>query len=103
MQQTEHPEISGTEYQRGTLDGDEVREYLPEGAGGRTCAYCKAENLLLQHPVGGRSGPGGSPQGLSASPAGDGYGYSFCKIAEKGEAGSALSLPGFNGVSRARE
>lgn len=74
MQQTEHPKISGTEYQRGTLAGDEVREYLPEGAGGQPCAYCKAENVLLQHPVGGRSGSGDFPQGLSASPAGDGLG-----------------------------
>ncbi|MEQ9622183.1 RNA-guided endonuclease IscB [Coleofasciculus chthonoplastes] len=42
-----HPEISGCEYQRGTLLGYEVREYLLE-KWGRKCAYCGAENVPLQ-------------------------------------------------------
>jgi 5-methylcytosine-specific restriction endonuclease McrA len=43
----QNPEISGTEYQQGTLAGYEVREYLLE-KWGRKCAYCKAENTPLQ-------------------------------------------------------
>src|SRR5207245_2361418 len=35
----QNAEISGIEYQQGTLVGYEVREYLLE-KGGRTCAYC---------------------------------------------------------------
>ena len=34
-----NPEISGTEYQQGTLKGYEIREYLLE-KWGRQCAYC---------------------------------------------------------------
>jgi 5-methylcytosine-specific restriction endonuclease McrA len=41
MQQMETPEISGVEYQRGTLAGFEVREYLL-AKWGRKCAYCDA-------------------------------------------------------------
>lgn len=50
MQQIEHPEISGIEYQHGTLAGYEVREYLLE-KWGRKCAYCdsKAVPLNLDH------------------------------------------------------
>jgi len=47
MQQIENPEISGIEYQQGTLAGYEVREYLLE-KWGRKCAYCGAENIPLQ-------------------------------------------------------
>lgn len=47
MQQMENPEISGIEYQQGTLVGYEVREYLLE-KGGRKCAYCSKENVPLQ-------------------------------------------------------
>lgn len=47
MQQMENPEISGIEYQQGTLAGYEVREYLLE-KWGRKCAYCGAENTPLQ-------------------------------------------------------
>ena len=46
-QAMQNPEISGTEYQRGTLFGYEVREYLLE-KWGRRCAYCGAENLPLE-------------------------------------------------------
>jgi hypothetical protein len=41
------PEISGVEYQHGTLAGYEVREYLLE-KWGRACAYCKRTNLPLE-------------------------------------------------------
>ena len=59
-QAMQNPEISGTEYQRGTLFGYEVREYLlatrfpqetlaPLGEKwGRRCAYCGAENVSLE-------------------------------------------------------
>jgi hypothetical protein len=43
----EHAEISGVEYQQGTLQGYEVREYLLE-KWGRTCAYCDARGVPLQ-------------------------------------------------------
>ncbi len=41
------PEISGVEYQQGTLWGYEVREYLLE-KWGRKCAYCDVENVPLE-------------------------------------------------------
>ena len=41
------PEIQGTEYQRGTLLGCEIREYLLE-KWGRKCIYCNAKNIPLQ-------------------------------------------------------
>jgi 5-methylcytosine-specific restriction endonuclease McrA len=47
MQAMQNPEISGVEYQRGTLFGYEVREYLLE-KWGRKCAYCGAEGVPLQ-------------------------------------------------------
>lgn len=47
IQQMEHPEISGIEYQQGELAGYEVREYL-FNKWERKCAYCGAENLPLQ-------------------------------------------------------
>ncbi|MEG5052787.1 MULTISPECIES: RNA-guided endonuclease IscB [unclassified Microcoleus] len=47
LQQIENPEISGIEYQQGTLCGYEVREYLLE-KWDRKCAYCDAENVPLQ-------------------------------------------------------
>jgi len=46
-QALDNPEISGCEYQQGTLLGYEVREYLLE-KWGRKCAYCSAENVPLQ-------------------------------------------------------
>lgn len=46
-QAMENPEISGTEYQQGTLFGYEVREYLLE-KWGRKCAYCDAENVPIE-------------------------------------------------------
>jgi 5-methylcytosine-specific restriction endonuclease McrA len=47
LQKMENPEISGVEYQQGTLYGYEVREYLLE-KWRRRCAYCDAENVPLQ-------------------------------------------------------
>jgi 5-methylcytosine-specific restriction endonuclease McrA len=47
MQKLENPEISGVEYQKGTLFGYEVREYLLE-KWGRKCAYCQATDLRLE-------------------------------------------------------
>jgi 5-methylcytosine-specific restriction endonuclease McrA len=57
MQKLENPEISGIEYQQGTLAGYEAREYLLE-KWGRKCSYCDAENVPLEiehiHPKGRR-------------------------------------------------
>lgn len=47
MQKLQNPEISGVEYQRGTLFGFEVREYLLE-KWKRTCAYCDIKDVPLQ-------------------------------------------------------
>jgi 5-methylcytosine-specific restriction endonuclease McrA len=47
LQQMENPEISGAEYQQGTLLGYEVREYLLN-KWDRKCAYCGIENVPLQ-------------------------------------------------------
>lgn len=41
-----NPEITGVEYQQGTLAGYEVREYLLEKYG-RTCVYCDATGVPL--------------------------------------------------------
>ncbi len=47
LQQLENPEISGKEYQQGTLVGYEVREYLLN-KWERKCTYCSKENIPLQ-------------------------------------------------------
>lgn len=47
MQLMQNAEISGVEYQRGELQGYEVREYLLE-KWGRKCAYCDTPNVPLQ-------------------------------------------------------
>ena len=47
MQLMENPNISGIEYQQGTLMGYEVRAYLLE-KWGRQCAYCGANDVPLQ-------------------------------------------------------
>lgn len=51
-QKLQNPEISGAEYQQGTLFGYEVREYLLEKFG-KKCVYCSAENvpLNIEHVV----------------------------------------------------
>ena len=43
-QKLQNPEVSGAEYQQGTLFGFEVREYLFEKFG-RKCVYCGREFL----------------------------------------------------------
>lgn len=52
MQQLENPEVSGVEYQQGTLAGYEVREYLLE-KWGRACCYCGAKDapLNIEHVI----------------------------------------------------
>ena len=47
MQKMVNPEISGIEYQQGTLAGFEVKAYLLQKCG-HECAYCKAKNVPLQ-------------------------------------------------------
>jgi 5-methylcytosine-specific restriction endonuclease McrA len=47
LQKMEKPEISGVEYQQGTLVGYEVREYLLE-KWHRKCAYCGKEHVPLE-------------------------------------------------------
>jgi len=47
MQLMENAEISGVEYQQGTLAGYEVREYLLQ-KWGRKCTYCGKANVPLQ-------------------------------------------------------
>ncbi len=47
MQIMENAEISGVEYQQGTLAGYELREYLLQ-KWGRKCTYCRKENIPLQ-------------------------------------------------------
>ena len=46
-QKLQNPEISGIEYQQGTLDGYEVKEYLLEKHN-RTCVYCDATDIPLE-------------------------------------------------------
>lgn len=46
-QKLQNPEVSGVEYQHGTLEGYELREYLLE-KWGHKCAYCDAENTPLE-------------------------------------------------------
>ncbi|EFH89427.1 RNA-guided endonuclease IscB [Ktedonobacter racemifer] len=59
-QRMQHPQISGLDYQQGTLQGYLVREYVLE-KWKRTCAYCQARGvpLELEHIV-PRSRGGGS-------------------------------------------
>lgn len=47
LQQLENPEISGVDYQQGTLLGYSVREYLLN-KWNRQCTYCQVENVPLQ-------------------------------------------------------
>jgi 5-methylcytosine-specific restriction endonuclease McrA len=47
LQGLENPDIEGAEYQRGTLFGTELWEYLLE-KWSRRCAYCDAENVPLE-------------------------------------------------------
>ncbi|MFX1520231.1 MAG: RNA-guided endonuclease IscB [Promethearchaeota archaeon] len=46
-QKMQHPEITGVEYQQGTLQGYEVKEYLLD-KWGRKCAYCGKTDVPLE-------------------------------------------------------
>lgn len=71
MQLMRNPEISGVEYQQGTLAGYSVREYLLE-KWGRKCAYCGAEHVPLQiehiHPKAKGGGNAVSNLALACDP-----------------------------------
>jgi 5-methylcytosine-specific restriction endonuclease McrA len=47
LQRMEHPEISGAEYQQGTLFGYEIKQYLLE-KWDRACSYCGSKDVPLQ-------------------------------------------------------
>ncbi len=47
LQKREYPEITGIQYQQGTLQGYEIREYLLQ-KWNRQCAYCGAKDTPLQ-------------------------------------------------------
>lgn len=47
LQQMEHPEISGVQYQQGTLCGYEIKHYLLE-KWDRACSYCGRKDVPLQ-------------------------------------------------------
>jgi len=47
LQLMEHAEVSGVQYQQGTLAGCEVREYLLD-TWNRACSYCGAKDIPLQ-------------------------------------------------------
>ncbi|CDH46882.1 RNA-guided endonuclease IscB [Candidatus Contendibacter odensensis] len=61
LQQMENPEISGVEYQQGTLAGYETREYLLN-KWNRECAYCGTRNVPLQIEHITPKAKGGSPR-----------------------------------------
>jgi len=46
-QKMQNPEISGIEYQQGTLQGYEIREYLLD-KWGRKCVYCNKQDIPLE-------------------------------------------------------
>ncbi len=64
----ENPEISGVEYQQGTLHGYEVKEYLLE-KWGRECVYCKKKDTPLQveHIIPRAKGGSNRPSNLTVS------------------------------------
>ncbi len=47
LQKMENPDIEGCQYQQGTLQGYEVRQYLLE-KWGRACVYCGKRDIALQ-------------------------------------------------------
>jgi len=70
----ENPDISGVEYQQGTLAGYEVREYCLE-KWGRQCMYCDKQGVPLQveHIVPKASGGSNRPSnlGIACDPCND--------------------------------
>lgn len=67
-QALEKPEISGVEYQQGTLLGYEVREYVLE-KWGRKCAYCDVKDvpLEIEHIIPRSKGGSNRPSNLTLS------------------------------------
>jgi 5-methylcytosine-specific restriction endonuclease McrA len=47
LQKIENLELSGVEYQQGTLSGYEARQYLLQ-KWGHACAYCGVQNVPLE-------------------------------------------------------
>lgn len=68
MQAMENADIEGVDYQRGTLYGYELWEYLLE-KWGRKCAYCDAENVPFQkeHIVAQARGGSDRPSNLTVA------------------------------------
>ena len=64
-QKLQNPEISGVEYQQGTLYGYELREYMLE-KWHRRCGYCGAQNTRLEvdHIVPRSKGGSNDPDNL---------------------------------------
>lgn len=67
-QQMQDASIEGTDYQKGTLFGYEIKEYLLE-KWGRQCVYCRAENIRLEidHIVPRSRGGSSRPSNLTIS------------------------------------
>lgn len=68
LQKQDKPDIAGTEYQQGTLQGYEVREFLLE-KWQRTCAYCGVHGVPLEveHIIPRSRGGGDSVRNLTLS------------------------------------
>ena len=68
MQLLQNPEVSGIEYQQGTLQGYSIREYLLE-KWNRECAYCGKEHVPLQieHVIARSKGGSGRISNLTLS------------------------------------
>ena len=66
MQLMEKPDVHGIEYQHGTLQGREIREYLLELTG-RKCAYCGKgkRHLQVEHIIPKAKGGSDSPNNLT--------------------------------------
>lgn len=89
-QKLQNPDISGVEYQQGTLLGYEVREYLLE-KWGRACVYCGATTvpLEIEHMIPKSRGGTNRISNLAlachdcnqqkANRTADEYGYRICK------------------------
>jgi 5-methylcytosine-specific restriction endonuclease McrA len=62
----QNPDISGIQYQQGTLQGYEIREYLLE-KWGRKCAYCQIRGMPLEieHVIPKRRGGSNRPSNLA--------------------------------------
>src|SRR5258708_13232781 len=68
LQLMQNPEISGIQYQQGTLAGYECREYLL-AKWGRACSYCGKQNVPLEIEHIGARPNGGTDRITNLSPA----------------------------------